>query len=262
MKLKSVEVFGLALALLSSSSGLAYIPPTHFIIKTLAAKHTGFKGVRVKSTVTAYEGEKAVSTRFQETTFFDPSSGSLRSVAIDDAGKELYIAERKGSELLTGDALLFEPNGETLGKILRAHGVPVQVGSLSTGEEQSNEWLTRWNAAIAWVIGFEKPNQKWKAQLWIEKDTFLPLRILLDQRENPTELRFDNYRFYREFPFPRAVMLVNKAGTALRAETSEVTLINEAKESKSTGRAGFTDAGNSAPSSLRDLVRQYYEAVR
>ena len=107
-----------------------------------------------------------------------------------------------------------------------------------------------------------RKNKKWNGQLWIEKDTFLPLRAMFSQADNPIELRFENYRFYREFPFPRAIMLVNKSGTILRAETSEVSLTSDLKELKTPVTPGFSDVGNSASSSIRDLVRQYYEAVR
>lgn len=48
----------------------------------------------------------------------------------------------------------------------------------------------------------------------------------------------------------------------LRIDLTEIIADTPSDAFKGPAREGFTDAGNALPSSLRDLIRAYYQTVR
>jgi hypothetical protein len=160
----------------ATASAYAYVPPSQFLIKTLAAKHAGIKSVRVKSVVTAFEDGKATPLHFREVTIFDARSGTLTGWATDDSGQKLYEIERKSGSLTTTGVLLFDSQEAVIAKSLRELGVPVRTeADLAVMKDEDErrasevESLGRLNGEAAWVIGGEK-----SARIWLQKDTFLP----------------------------------------------------------------------------------------
>jgi hypothetical protein len=280
--LRLLAAAGLAAVLGASAPALAYIPPSGFILKSMATKRAGTKEIRVKSVVTALEGERALPVHFKVTTVYNPQTGALRSFASDDANQRLYgverflggKSERRVEPLTTADALLFASHPAVVAESLKSKGIPVRTEEellqLPTEEERlgaETEWLARWNGGYAWVIG--KESRKALAdrvpQLWVEKDTFLPVRLIFAPKPNEpfVELSFESYRHFHEFPFPRLTTLSRKAGAVLKDEVQDVAFASELPEFKAPLAAtGLTDAGNAASSELRELIVQYYENVR
>jgi hypothetical protein len=260
--------FAILLAL--SPAAWAYVPPSQFLVKTLVTKHGGIKGVRIRSIVSGMDGEKASGAVFKETTWFDSAKRLLRSWATDEADHKLYVIERPADALTAADQLLLDSDPRAVMTMLKTHGVPVkseeELLALPTEEDRRSAEtlaLARFNGGVDWVIGRRgKP----EPQLWLEKDTFLPTRFLMSETDGSLEeLQFGSYRFYREFPFPRSITVLGKTGApVLRDELTDLT-VSPAKleaELKTPVQAGWTDAGNSAPAALRDLIRSYYEQLR
>lgn len=274
------------------SRAWAYIPPSGFVVKTLASKHGGVKGVRVRGLVTAMENEQPTSARLKIVTVYQAESGTLRSVASDEANQKLYVFEKKLDALTEPlllpiravGSLLMDSQPARLIETLRKHGLAVsqpiepapplgkdeaeKAASAEKAqektpkkEEKEKEEITfsRWNRTVAWVLA-KNPKEGGNPQLWIEKDTFLPLRVLDDSGR---ELTFENYKHIREFPYPRLISRVDDKKLVFKEEVSEVA-VNPAKdlaELKTPVQTGFTEAGNAASSELKDLIRKYYEAV-
>jgi hypothetical protein len=264
--MKKILLMALTVAVLTAAPAWAYIPPSSYIVKSIATKHGGLKGARVRSVVTQMEGEKLGSAHFKAVTYYNPQTQTLRAYALDDRNQKLYAVERRPDAATGADALLFWSNPHALALALRARGVPIRTeDELSRMKDQDErrdaemERLARWSGGVAWVIGKDK-----EPQLWVEKDTFLPLRLIASPQPEAdlVQLEMEGQRFYHEFPFPRVVTVVKKKEALLRDEVQDVTLSAETAEFKSPLTPGFTDAGNSAPSALRDLIRQYFEAVR
>jgi len=221
------------------------------------------------------EGEQATPTRFKQVTVFDPQTRVLRSRAFDDAGKELYVFERRlkaaGSDMKASDILL-EMSGDVLAKALIQSGIPVQteaeLSGLKTNEERRASEKMHLNrntkGLVSWVISATKKQSE--PQLWVEKDTFLPTRFYTRHDGDLIGFRFENFRFYKEFPFPRVTTLVRVSGdseeSVLREEAVEVVVNPDLKELKTSIAAGFTDHGNSTDSSVRSLIHDYYEMLR
>ena len=256
-------------------SAHAYIPPSGFVIRTMAQKRSGFKGFRIRSQVFAAEGDKASAPHFKETTTYDVSTRVLRSRALDDSGRELFSVERKlgdasEAQALRVDRLLFSGDSGVLVRDLKNAGVPIRTEADFHGMKDEDERrafevsrMLRFKGTVAWVYGGSRVPESKAAELWVEKDTFLPVKFVTRVGETWIDTTWTDYRFFKEFPYPRQIE-VSKAGTpAIRAELTDLLVNPDRAEFKRVGSGGgFTDAGNAAPSSVRDLIRSYYDLVR
>jgi hypothetical protein len=268
MKRKILISLALATALIEPS--YAYIPPAGFVVRTMAQKKSGFRGFRVRASVSNLEGDKPGATRFRETTWVDMNAGLLRSRALDDSGRELYVMERKltaeDSESTSAtriDRLLFSSSAPNVIRELVAAGVPLRADSGGAqGDEgegrSSNSRMARWSGTVAWVFGSSSS----AGELWIEKDTFLPLRLLSKTRGSALEARFDGYRFFKDFPYPKTMDIYREGASVLRAELVELQVNPDLGELKRKAALGWTEAGNSAPANVRELIRSYFDLGR
>jgi hypothetical protein len=80
-------------------------------------------------------------------------------------------------------------------------GVDVQVSSLGRLEDH-----------YCYVVGARFPNED-VAQLWVDKDTFLPFRLLLPSsalqpEAGPVEIRYRNWTFVEGAAYPMHVVLM------------------------------------------------------
>ncbi len=277
-------VFSVAWVLISTHEVFAYIPPSHYIVKTMTQKRAGVKSVRIRSTVIALQDGKPAGVRLKEVATYDYASHTLRSRISDDSGRELYVIERKlhaeGPESTFGvrvDELLLASSGESLTKTLSTAGISIrseaELQALATDQDRftaEQTTMQRMNGTVAWVLGGGKkpPSSTAPAtsQLWVEKDTFLPLRLLtpakLDSKDGLAEATFQSFRYFHEFAFPRLIEVAHAGVPQFRVELAEVQVNPEVAEMKKAVSAGFTDAGNSAASPVRDLIRKYFELAR
>jgi hypothetical protein len=257
-----------------SSVAHAYIPPSQFIIKTWANKHGGggTKTIKIRSTVTAYSDDKPTEVHFKETAFFSADAQTLHSWASDDADRKLYSTEKTAPGLSTLSKLLLLADPREVARILRDVGIPIRLEeellSLRTELERTkseSQSLARWNGGLAWVIGQHGPTDVWTPQLWIEKDTFLPLRMIYTSPKDREiyDFRFDGYRYSHEFPYPRNLIATRKGnGILFTSQIVELSVSSDHSRSHADSATGFTDASSSASSGVKDLIRLYYDVVR
>ena len=247
-----IVVLALGLSLFRVQPAAAYIPPSGFILKSLAAKHSGLAGIQVTSFVAGFENGKPGAQQFKAVSFYNGTTGNLISSAYDSkSGQKLYQVEKHAGSLSVPATLMLSSNLETLEHGLRSQGV------IWDGPGHA---LVRFKAQVAWTLG------ETEAKLWVEKDSFLPIRLLTGGKLG--EIRFENYRFYKEFPYPRLITLLNSAAVPLlQDEASEVLVFSDAskvapKMLKLTAPVGFTAEGSAASSDLQELIKQYYEVLR
>lgn len=119
--------------------------------------------------------------------------------------------------------------------------------------------MGRWKGMVAWIISGGTKKEPGSHQLWVEKDTFLPIRILTGPEGKGTDLSFENYRYIKEYPWPK---LITAAGV-LKEELNELS-VNPNLPAADEGKAGkgFTDAATGIDPALTSLIRSYYELVR
>jgi hypothetical protein len=265
----------------TATVSFAHIPPGEFVVRNLAQKKLPFRSIRVKTQVTALGDANLGGLGFRETTWFDASTGTVRSRAYDEAGHELFGIDRKLSseEVKLSPAtrmirLLFSSNSINLQRELVAAGIPVQP------ETEQKPTLLRWRETVAWVFGGPQRSAEEKLairsgsaasatspELWIEKDTFLPLRIVAQAGTQWLDTTFEGYRFYKDFPFPKTIRLSRDGLPLLQVEQQDVAVgadvSSELKKPLSTGQtAGLTPAGQAASAEIRSLIQMYYEWMR
>lgn len=226
---------------LSSTRSWAYIPPSSFLIKSWVRKHGHIQAVRIKSKVSAGgssagssagfnpEGVAGSTTHdpanksasFKVISYYDFRSDVLTNWIVDDKWKKLEKIERLspskarggsvGTPITPAAAILFEARAFELSSLLKQNGIPVELDLTAQNGEpadptapapQETEFLGRWLGTIAWVIGSKN---KPESQLWLEKDTFLPLCL----RAKSYEIRFETYRYSGDMPFPRVISVFN-----------------------------------------------------
>lgn len=268
---------GLAVVVLGwSSLAQAYVPPSEYLVRQVTQKKLGLKSARVRSVITLYEGERPGAAHFRQTSWWVPSQGVLRTWITDDQDRKLYVGERSPRNWGPVAALLFEVQHADLVKTLRARKIPIlteaDLNRFDTEEQKRDAESTsverfknssgQWTGA-AWLIG---KSAKSGPQLWMDKDSGTPLRLVFDRAvDNDTfDVRFEGYRAQKDLPLPRS-LLVTK-GTErpfFREEFTEVSanLDDKALKLPPAQATGFTDAGNSLPSELRNLITQYVETI-
>jgi len=259
------------LGLTSSNVCWGYIPPSQFLIKTLVGKHASTKGIRIRSVVTALDSSgKPLEARFRVINSFDPVTRVLRSWATDASDQKLYRVERQPSEQKPITFLTLDSSLPDVTRVLMDRGIPIRTEEellkLTTAEERRNAEvlsLRRWKKSPTWVIGRIEKNEP---QLWLEKDSFLPLRFVFKPvGEDPSrEIQLEGYRFYQGFPWPKLITVLGENDTPLmQEEVFEVTFATPLPEMKgSVDPQGFTEAGNSLPSATRALIGSYFQTLR
>ncbi|NDD93323.1 hypothetical protein EBZ37_14735, partial [bacterium] len=213
--------------------------------------------------------------RFTEEVTYDSKTGALRSVALDEEGRELYSVERslvKDSHERDPKTLismiLFESRAGLVIPQLKKWEIPVkqedELLKLATEAERraaERTFLGRQKTSaglqVSWVIGEKNSNQ-----LWIEKDVFLPTRLNFKFSDEYT-VQFDSYRTVKEVLFPRVITVSKGAEQIFRQELQDFAVNSGASADNSKAVVGgFTETGESAESELRELIRKYYSVIR
>jgi len=253
----------------------AYIPPSQFIVKSWANKHAGMKSLRVKTTVTAYDENKPTSLHFKELSIYFPELQSLRSWALDDSDRKLYFIEEKIDQVALPRKLLLSKDWQGLIQSLKEKGIPIKTEqellSFRTEAQRrmsENQSLVSWNGGILWAVGSETPKLETKQeqknpQIWFEKDTFLPFRILYPKASSGhplLDVRFEGYRYFHEFPYPQKIEVLEKSSLVFASQLIEIHVDSD-KHHSVAGTSGFTESGNAAPSKLQDFISQYYDQL-
>lgn len=239
-----------AVLALSALPALAYIPPSQFIIRNVASKRTGLKSVRIVSEVLGFDSSgHPTGQKFRSVTTFNPGARLMKSQALDDAGKELFGVEKRAASLPLDLLVLFDPSARDLIAALKRAEL-----RLPEDGEPDTVTLRRWDGSVAWVLG--SPEQK-GPQLWIEKDTFLPVRVIAGDQD----VQFTKYRYAQDLPYPRATTWSTHGGVrVLEEDVQEVQVNASAKAEQAPIASGYTDLGNSSP--LKELIRKYYAGLR
>lgn len=232
----------------------AYIPPSNFQIVQLAKKHRGLKSLRVKTRITG------TGTQIREIGYFDATTKIWKARFLDQNDRELYAFERK---LGTGDSLasllLFETNSEKILAGLKGVGIPVVTeaellalpGELERQAAEKTS-IGRLDKKVGWVIGEGTPS------LWILKDEFVPLKLLY----SGTEVRFEETKTAREFPYPRAISVYRGTDFILKGEVMEMMVSPDLADMKAIKVDGLPAIPSTLTSEERSLIEQWVQWIR
>ncbi|MBI5508855.1 MAG: hypothetical protein HY903_08890 [Deltaproteobacteria bacterium] len=188
----------MVLALLVTDSAAAYVLPADFVLRMLVEKRRRL-GIADITVTLSTEIDRKTSAVEERLYIKDPEK--MRRVRTEDGGTKLVvIAADKAAAGPEGALkplkaapdilpLLLQPAGEDLEQtqsrlVATLHRFDIDTEVVSLG---------RLGNTVAYVIG-AKPNEADKAQLWIDKESFVPLKIITPQKKDAkietTEVRW------------------------------------------------------------------------
>jgi hypothetical protein len=247
----------------------AYIPPSQYILKTLLSKHTGVKTLRIRSMITAVENGRLTDIHFKDSTWINTDTMTVQCIATDDQERRLYKKDGGPDSISLGGLFLLSSDFQRVSQRLKNSGIPIRTEeellAMRTELERrksERETLTHWNGGLAWLIG---------EGLWVEKDTFRPLRLVVDSGTSGRsyDYRFEGSRSVRDFQYPKVNQLYQKDNWVLSSQVIDMTVESDFPNARlshastlNPKETGLTDLGSSASSSLRNLLHLYYESYR
>lgn len=248
------------LLILSSSIAWAYVPPSQYLVKMFVNKKVGTKLVRVRTNLSSLP---SADIKLKTLSLYDSTSHILRTWILDERDQKLYKMDRRANEMTPVGEMLFNGNFVEVTAALTKAGIPIKTEEellKLTDEDQrraaESQSLRRWRGVPAWIIGVP---EKTDPQLWIEKDSFLPIRLLASY-----DVQFEGYGFFHGFPYPKTVSVLSTEGKpTMKEELVEFTTGATFPEMKgNAGPNGYTDLGNSASGSMRELIEAYFKVLR
>jgi hypothetical protein len=233
---------------------MAYIPPSNYQIAMLAKKHRSLKSLRVKTRITGPGGQ------IREIGYFDAKTQVWKARFLDPNDRELYAFERKlGSADSLTSLLLFETNADTILSALKNAGVPVvpERDLLALPDETARHAaekmaIGRLDKKIGWVIGEGNPS------LWILKDDFVPLKLVA----GGAEIRFEETKFTRDFPYPRSISVYKGSDFVLKGEAMEVILNPDLADMRAISVTGLPAIPSTVTGDQRALIEQWVQWIR
>jgi outer membrane lipoprotein-sorting protein len=187
---------GLAAVLGVAASASAYVPPASFILDKMAARLASVRGVSATWAGSLY-GEAGVGSA-------RATSGRLHLAAPDRFRLEMRVDETTRVESWSGSSKTVR-SGETARTEVASGPHPLPSLFLGgspratlreKGVDLGVVHLGRLGSSICWVIGATAEDPT-RPQLWVDKETFLPLRWVELEGQGETrrrvEWRFEDY---------------------------------------------------------------------
>ncbi len=251
----SVLLVSGVLSALIASSAHAYVPPSNFLISSLAKKHRVLKSLRVKTRITG------TNAQIREIGYFDAATKTWKARFLDQNDRELYAFERKlgsASDSLTS-LLLFETNAAHLVTTLKNAGIPIVSeeellalpGELERRAAEKTS-IGRLDKKVGWVIG------EGGTALWVLKDEFVPLRLL----HGGFDFRYEETKYSKNFPYSRSISVYRGGDFVLKGEAMEVITSPDLADMKAIQVQGLPAISSSIPAEERALIEQWVQWVR
>ena len=197
----------------------AYILRGPHLLALMTQQYGKSKSLMVVQKVLFYEAEsgkviveadETLRYRFPDVFRSDSISQHASRIHLVSGGETLTVVNQ---EIVADDETLFDlykdillyRSGESLGKRLAAAGIDTALTCLG-----------RFEGRTAVVLGSEKPNEP-VSQVWVDKETFQPMRwVLVDGTENTpgvtTEIRYDEWRRVSNTWYPMHVAIYKDGG--------------------------------------------------
>lgn len=198
-----------ALGLFGAGAASAFIPPGSFILGKLAGKLAPLRGVTATLQGTLYAGDDASGIG---------ASGRLYLAPPDRFRLETVSAEATSVEVWAGGSRTVRARGRVRSEPAGPHpltalflGGNPRAALRARGVDTRHVTLGRFQGYICWVVG-AKAEDPTRPQLWVDKETFLPVRLILFEGEGDARRAVEwwllDYDPVNEAaPFPRALEL-------------------------------------------------------
>jgi len=236
----------------------AYVPPSQFMIQQMAKKRAHLKGLRIKTRITGTQNQ------IKEIAWYDASTKKIKARILDANDAEIYAYERKinAQDSLVGE-VLFESQASVIEKALIAQHIPVvtptQLMQVANEEERralEKTSIGRLDHKVGWVIGQGTPS------FWILKDEFTPLLLKFRGGNSDLEVRFEDTKSIRDFPYARSISLYRGGDFVLKGEAMEVMVNPDLSDMKAIHVAGTPAIPSQLDSATQKLIEQWVQWIR
>ncbi|MBN21371.1 MAG: hypothetical protein CL678_08805 [Bdellovibrionaceae bacterium] len=119
--------------------------------------------------------------------------------------------------------------------------------------------LKRMDGMIAWVYGDPKTNEP---QLWVQKDSFLPIKIVQFQDNHRNELKMTQYTYQKGFPYPREIVWIKDTVPQMMYSLKTIEINPLHKKLISDTKVGWSDAGLSLSEEQKAIILEFYSLIR
>ena len=261
-----------------SSVAHAYIPPSFFVVRAMTRKHAVVEEGRLKHKVSLYKGDNELVRSFNETLVLTDQHNAFVRLS-DETGKEVATHSRNLTGNRTQEAarpvtydLLLMSDGASVFNHFRHLGLPLKTEADLYAEKEgalpykpeSYVSLARYESRVAVVVADSEkksPTDVRTPQLWVEKDSFLPLRAVFPSApeagiaSEPLEFKFSGYQTYKGLLYPRVTQILRRGKLWVKIETQDVQLGAGIKPDAAPAKAELDG-------DVKEFTEMYFKWVR
>jgi hypothetical protein len=207
---------------LNASPSLAFLPSVNWILNRTVALYLQSPVKSIRVGLDGYDVTDASQKRVRsERLYFKRGYNFRREVVMGETNVIEIMG--KGNVLNRASELPAEVFPEFMQLYYSLHdpdkgpkGSAVLLAALQrTGVDTSVISINRQDAAIVWVIG-AKPWERNKTQIWLTKDHFRPVRIVLNNGRDVFDWRFMGEQRFDDLPFLFSGLELHWNGRLLR----------------------------------------------
>ena len=223
------RVISFALIFTLPQPAFAYIPSAHFIIKMMMKGNQAIRDVKVEQTrITFDEDSGREDLRVPEVLYLkspdyyrlDRALPEKKTITICNRGETFTFVDGKRTPHVMDGTILFKDllikrSVDDITALLRSRNVDVDRMALG-----------RFEGKIAYIIGAGETEAE-LPQLWIDKESFLPIRFIMREKKNnavvTVEIRYLNYgSIAGKFQYPSNIEFYYDGKLSLRYHAQEV----------------------------------------
>ncbi|MEN8211377.1 MAG: hypothetical protein ABFR31_06640 [Thermodesulfobacteriota bacterium] len=211
MKKKVFLSVFLLFSFLLSGTGTAFVPQAphllHLVIQKVK-RPTGFEVFQTKKFFN-YENSEDIYVELEEKlSYLNPNK--LRSQILSGTTKNFYVESNfkfikiSDGAVVSRYKLLVEKYTDIL--IYRNYETLLTQLALS-GIDTSKVSFQRYDDKICYVIGGSKEKGKKFSGLWVEKDTFLPVKYVVEKNNQKVEFLYYNWQKFSRTMYPMQIYI-------------------------------------------------------
>ncbi|MCP3874939.1 MAG: outer membrane lipoprotein-sorting protein [Desulfobacteraceae bacterium] len=229
MKIRFRLVFFILFFILMSDVGQAFVPQAPHLLYLVIEKIKQPVGIKAYQTkmVLNYEDTQTSYTELEETLYFrypnqfrsEITSDSIAGFSVESDFEFIKVldgvtvSQDKSPVDLYTDILLYRDHESLISQLIIA------------GIDTTKVSFQRYNDIICYVIGRSFEKNKPYAGLWIEKDTFLPKKYVVEKNGWIVEFLYSNWQRVSKtwYPMQTSIFLDNKLFAIVNVENFELT---------------------------------------
>ena len=199
---KVVMRIGICSLLLCFGVAHAYVPPVPYVLQRISKAHEKLRYLGVSQTVSLIRGETEEVGSLTENLHVDMKQGIVKS----SAGWETHSL------------------ASALGWLLLVNSDAAEATSFfqkyRISANESRKRLQRYEGGkVAWA--YSDPDRL--NELWVEKDSFLPVKAITRDAGQVLEVQFSQYKAYGDgFMYPQEILILRNGAARARIKATDV----------------------------------------